>query len=128
MNRNRRREMIVEIEAQGIKVEPRWHEMIDEGVKKIQRFSNEVLRVRVALVASRHHLLGNHQVRLFLHLPHAQIVRHKKAARMGDAIHGVFAAAERAIKEYTRRRHRPYQTARSRRRGTKPNQTAPTLE
>lgn len=128
MNRNRRREMIVEIEAQGIKSDPRWREMIDEGVRKIQRFSHEVLRVRVALVASRHHLLGNHQVRLVIHLPHAQIIRHKKAAQMGDAIRGVFATAERAVKEYTRRRHKPYQTARSRPTKTKPTQTAPSSE
>lgn len=106
--------MILEIEAHGIHVEPRWQEMIDDGLKKLTRFSNEETRVRVTLVASRRHLLGDNQVRLAIHLPNAQIIMHKNAAQMGDAIRGVFRAANRAIKQYARMRHHPYQIAHSR--------------
>lgn len=106
--------MILEIEAQGIHVDPCWREMIDDGLKKLKRFSDEETRVRITLVASRHHLLGDNEVRLAIHLPNAEIIMHKKAAQMGDAIRSAFRAGDRALKDYAQRRHHPYQIAHSR--------------
>ncbi len=106
--------MVLEIEAQGTQVHPGWRAMIDHGVRKLKRFSNEVVRIRVTLIANRHHVLGNNEARLTIHLPNAQIVRAKKGAQMGDAIRAVLGATERALKKYSRKRRQPYQKTRCR--------------
>lgn len=90
--------MEMEIEAQNIDLHPRWKDIVEKKARKLERFSKKITQIRITLIHSRHHLLGNEQVRLWASLPNHTIRIEKTASQMSDAIRAAFVAAEKEIK------------------------------
>jgi|DewCreStandDraft_5_1066085.scaffolds.fasta_scaffold15567_2 ribosomal subunit interface protein len=96
--------MHLEIQSQHTQLHPRWKELIDRGVAKLQELHNELLRLNVTLVHNPHHLRGAEEVRLLLHVPGETLTAHKTAADMGDAIHAAFDALTVELRRFLERR------------------------
>ena len=90
--------MELEIEAQNIDLHPRWKDLVEKKAKKLERFSKKITQLRITLIHSRHHLLGNEQVRLWASLPNHTIRIEKTAPQISDAIRAAFVAAEKEVK------------------------------
>ncbi|GIW44654.1 MAG: hypothetical protein KatS3mg077_1936 [Candidatus Binatia bacterium] len=96
--------MHLEIQAQHTPVHPRWRELIDRGVAKLQGLYRDLLRLNVTLVHNSHHLRGAEEVRLLLHIPGETLTAHKSAPDMGDAIHAAFDALTEELRSFVERR------------------------
>ena len=99
--------MELEISAQHTDVHPRWREMIDRHIAKLDGQGAQFVRIHVTLVHSTHHLRGNEEVRILATLPPRHTLRVQKSrASMGDAIHAAFAALERELQSDIAQRRR----------------------
>lgn len=96
--------MHLEIQSQHTDVHPRWRELIERGVSKLQELCRDLLRLQVTLVHNTHHLRGAEEVRLLLHIPGETLTAHKTAADMGDAIHAAFDALCEELRSFVQRR------------------------
>ncbi|GBD27097.1 hypothetical protein HRbin30_02441 [bacterium HR30] len=96
--------MHLEVQAQNTQMHPRWKELIDRGVAKLQELHRGLLRLNVTLVHNTHHLRGAEEVRLLLHIPGETFTAQKSAADMGDAIHAAFDALAEELRSFIERR------------------------
>ncbi len=96
--------MHLEVQAQNTQMHPRWKELIDRGVAKLQELHRGLLRLNVTLVHNTHHLRGAEEVRLLLHIPGETLTAQKNAADMGDAIHAAFDALAEELRSFVERR------------------------
>jgi ribosomal subunit interface protein len=92
------RTMKFEIEAQNMDLNPKWKNLVEKKVKKLERLSKKITQLRVTLIHSRHHLLGSEQVRLSASMPNHSIRIEKTAREIADALTAAFASAEEEIK------------------------------
>jgi ribosomal subunit interface protein len=92
--------MELEIHAQHTEVHPRWRELIERQIAKLEGLGARLLRVHVTLVHSTHHLRGDEEVRIHATLPRQTLSVHKVKADMGDAIHAAFSALEREVQTH----------------------------
>jgi cold shock CspA family protein/ribosome-associated translation inhibitor RaiA len=89
--------MDLEISAQHTEVHPRWRQMIDRQLTKLNGKGATLLRLHVTLVHSTHHIRGDEEVRLLATMPRRVLRVHKSRANIGDAIRAAFAALAKEI-------------------------------
>ena len=99
--------MDLEISAQHIEVHPRWRQMIDRQLTKLNGKGAPLLRLHVTLVHSTHHLRGNEEVRLLATLPGRTLRVQKSRANIGDAIRAAFLALKKELAADTGHRRSP---------------------
>jgi cold shock CspA family protein/ribosome-associated translation inhibitor RaiA len=99
--------MDLEISAQHTEVHPRWRQMIDRHLKKLNGKGTALLRLHVTLVHSTHHASGDEAVRLLATLPGRTLRVQKARASIGDAIRAAFAALAKEIDSTTAQRRSP---------------------
>lgn len=99
--------MELEISAQHTEIHPRWRQMLDRHVAKLNGQGANLLRVHVTLVHSTHHLRGHEEVRILATLPGQTLRVQKARARMGDAIHAAFSALQREMEHEIAHRRSP---------------------
>jgi cold shock CspA family protein/ribosome-associated translation inhibitor RaiA len=99
--------MDLEISAQHTEVHPRWREMIERHLAKLNGQATRMVRMHVTLVHSTHHLRGNEEVRILASLPGHTLRVQKARANMGDAIHAAFAALQRELESDIAHRRSP---------------------
>lgn len=98
--------MELEVSAQNTEIHPRWREIIDRHVAKLNGQGVNFLRLHVTLVHSTHHIRGHEEVRILARLPRRTMRVQKSKANMGDAIHAAFAALEREVESDLAQRRR----------------------
>ena len=96
--------MRIDVKAQHSEVHPLWAAIIQRRAAKLADFSKEIVRLRVTLVHSTHHLRGNEEARLLASVPNHVLRVHKAQPNMGDAIHAAFTALERELHGWVERR------------------------
>lgn len=89
--------MDLEIQTQNADIHPRWRELIERRLAKLNGLRVALIRVHVTLVHSTHHLRGSEEVRILVALPGRTLHVHKTKADMGEAIQAGFDALEREI-------------------------------
>jgi cold shock CspA family protein/ribosome-associated translation inhibitor RaiA len=99
--------MDLEISAQHTEVHPRWRQMIDRHLTKLNGKGAPFLRLHVTLVHSTHHLRGSEEVRLLATMPRRTLRVQKKRANMGDAIHAAFSALTKELESDAAHRRLP---------------------
>jgi len=99
--------MDLEIQAQHTEVHPRWRELIDRRVGKLDGMGASIVRLHITLVHSTHHLQGNEEVRILATVSGETLRVQKKKGSMGDALHAAFTALEKEYASYQARRRRP---------------------
>lgn len=99
--------MDLEISAQNIDVHPRWRQMIERQLKKLDGKSTALLRLHVTLVHSRHHLRGNEEVRLLATARGRTLHVQKSRANIGDAIRAAFLALAKELESTTGHQRAP---------------------
>jgi ribosome-associated translation inhibitor RaiA len=87
--------MDLEIQAQNADVHPRWRQLIERRLAKLDGLGANLIRLHVTLVRSAHHLKGSEEVRILASLPGRTLHVHKTKAEMGEAIQAGFDALER---------------------------------
>ncbi len=108
--------MRIDIKAQHGEVHPRWQAIIQRRAAKLTDFCKSIVRLRVTLVHSTHHLRGNEEARLLASVPDDTLQVHKVQPNMGDAIHAAFSALERELQGWVERRKNRQKQEASRRR------------
>ena len=99
--------MDLEISAQHTEVHPRWREMIDRHLTKLNGKGAPLLRLHVTLVHSTHHIRGCEDVRLLATMPGRALRVQKSRANMGDAIRAAFAALAKELQSDVAHRRMP---------------------
>src|SRR5262245_42815813 len=99
--------MDLEISAQHTEIHPRWRQMIDRHIAKLNGQGAHFVRMHVTLVHSTHHAHGHEEVRILAALPRHTLRVQKSRANMGDAIHAAFSALERELETEIAQRRRP---------------------
>jgi cold shock CspA family protein/ribosome-associated translation inhibitor RaiA len=99
--------MDLEIQAQHTEVHPRWRELIDRRIDKLDGMGATFVRLHITLVHSTHHLQGNEEVRILAAVSGETLRVQKRKQSMNDALHAAFVALEREYESYQARRHRP---------------------
>jgi ribosomal subunit interface protein len=89
--------MDLEIQGQHTEIHPRWRDLIERRVAKMDGHGTKFLRVHVTLVHSTHHQLGSEEARILATLPGRTLRVLKTKADMGEAIHAAFTALEREL-------------------------------
>ena len=92
--------MRIDIQAQHSEVHPRWQAIIQRRAAKLTDFCKDIVRLRVTLIHSTHHLRGNEEARLLASVPNDTLRVHKAQPNMGDAIHAAFSALERELQAW----------------------------
>ena len=108
--------MRIEIQSQHSEVHPRWQAIIKRRAAKLTDFCKSIVRLRVTLIHSTHHLRGNEEARLVVSVPSETLRVHKAQPNMGDAIHAAFSALERELQGWVERRKSRQKQEASRRR------------
>jgi len=99
--------MELEISAQHTEIHPRWREMLDRHIAKLNGPGANLLRLHVTLVHSTHHIRGNEEVRILAKLPGQTLRVQKTRVSMGDAIHAAFSALQRELEHEIAHRRSP---------------------
>ena len=99
--------MELEISARHTEVHPRWRQMIDRHLAKLNGKGAGILRVHVTLVHSTHHIRGDEEVRVLVTLPGRVLRVHKSRANIGDAIRAAFLALSKEIQSDSARFRSP---------------------
>ena len=99
--------MELEISAQHTEIHPRWRQMLDRHIGKLNGQGTNLLRLHVTLVHSTHHIRGNEEVRILAKLPGQTLRVQKTRARMGDAIHAAFSALQRELEHEISQKRSP---------------------
>lgn len=92
--------MDLEIQAKHTEIHPRWRELIERRLEKMDGHGTRFLRVHVTLVHSTHHQLGSEEARVLATLPGRTLRVQKTKADMGEAIQAAFTALERELETF----------------------------
>jgi cold shock CspA family protein/ribosome-associated translation inhibitor RaiA len=99
--------MDLEISAQHTEVHPRWRQIIDRQLTKLNGKGAPLLRLHVTLVHSTHHIRGHEEVRLLATMPGRALRVQKSRANIGDAIRAAFLALTKEIDADAAQRRSP---------------------
>lgn len=99
--------MDLEISAQHTEVHPRWRQMIERHLNKLNGKGAALQRLHVTLVHSTHHIRGDEEVRLLATLRGRTLRVQKSRANIGDAIRAAFSALAKEIESDTAQRRSP---------------------
>ncbi len=91
---------VVEIQAQQVVMQPRWRDLIDDQVARLERRYPRLIRIHVTLKHGRHHLQGAEQVDILASVPGRTVRIGKQEEEMAAALHAAFEALERELDEY----------------------------
>jgi ribosomal subunit interface protein len=89
--------MDLEIDAKNVEIHPRWRELIERRVARLDGLGATFIRLHVTLNHSTHHMRGDDEVRVLGSLPGRTLHVSKTKPDMGMAIHSAFDALEREI-------------------------------
>ncbi|HXG19609.1 MAG TPA: HPF/RaiA family ribosome-associated protein [Methylomirabilota bacterium] len=96
--------MQVEIEGRNTEVRQSWRDLIDQKLKKLEHFPNEITRARVTITHNPHHHLGDNQVQVVLAVAGQTLTVKKKGAQIPAVLRSALTAAEREIETYHQHR------------------------
>jgi ribosomal subunit interface protein len=96
--------MQVEIEGRNTEVRQSWRDLIDQKLKKLEHFPNEITRARVTITHNPHHHLGDNQVQVVLAVAGQTLTVKKKGAQIPTVLRSALTAAEREIETYHQHR------------------------
>jgi ribosomal subunit interface protein len=106
--------MEIEVQTQGIAMEPAWSALLEERLDKLAARYAELVRVHVTLRHGRHHVQGVEEVDVVATVPRRTLRAAKRRATMGSALRAALDALEHELARYHARLTRdvPVATAR----------------
>lgn len=98
--------MQLDIEGRNTEVQPRWRDLIERKLGKLERYPNEITHARVTITHNPHHHLGDNQVQVVLSVSGRTLTVKKHDAGIPTALRAALTAAERELDTYHQHRKR----------------------
>jgi ribosomal subunit interface protein len=98
--------MQTDIEGRNTEVQPRWRDLIERKLAKLERYPNEITHARVTITHNPHHQIGDNQVQIVLSVSGRTLTVKKSGAQIPAVLRTALTAAEREISTYHQNRKR----------------------